>query len=310
MKDKLWVDKYRPTTLDDYVFSDEKVRELCFSYVDNKVFPHLLLSGIQGTGKTTLARILINECGLNKIDIKTVNASSKTGIDNVRDGIETFCKTLPLGSFKVVLMEEADSLSVAAQKALRAIIEDSSDNVRFIFTCNYPNKIIEPIQSRLTNIHITELDHDSFVENIVNIIDKENVIVGNIDFIENHINSNYPDMRKTINSIQKSSVSGTLRDVWNQKSFGDIDDWIVAWKVGAHQQMKDKKETMMSIVSTINLDGSVDQVYRVMYENVNNLAEELRDNAISIIADHLYKSAFVADQEINLAACIVEIFDV
>jgi DNA polymerase III delta prime subunit len=302
MKNNLWVEKFRPKNLDEYVFSNDKVRELCFSYVKSKEFPHLLLSGTAGTGKTTLARILINECNLNTIDVKTINASSKTGIDSVRTGIETFCKTLPMGDFKVVLLEEADSLSIPAQKALRAIIEDSSNTVRFIFTCNYPEKIIEPLHSRLQNIHITELDFDSFVENVAKILDSENIEVDDIQLIYDHVNEYFPDMRKTINSIQQSSITGKLTSAVAEKiASSEIESWKKGW-------VSPKKNKLMTIVSQINTDD-VDKIYRIMYDSVGNLSESLRDNAYSVIADHLYKSTFVADQEINLMACIVEIFE-
>jgi len=311
MKEKLWVEKYRPTTLDDYVFSDERVRELCISYVEAKEFPHLLLSGIQGIGKTTLARILIKECELNPIDVKTINASSKTGIDSVRNGIENFCKTLPMGEFKVVLLEEADSLSLAAQKALRAIIEDSSDSVRFIFTCNYPEKIIEPLHSRLQNIHFTELDYFNFVKNIANIIENENVTVDNVDFVEEHISTYYPDMRKTINSIQQSSVTGTLCGVISKsKGSSDLEEWVKVWEMPPCTETDypgKKKKMLEEIVSNMNLDN-IDAVYRVMYDNVKNLPQLIRDDAIVVIAEHLYKSSFMSDQEINLKSCVVQIF--
>lgn len=300
IEEKIWERKYRPKTLDDYVFSNESTKKLFESYVSEGDIPHLLISGIQGTGKSTITEILVNSMLSYSSDIVKINASTESGIDNVRERIVNECQTFPMGDFKVIILEEADGLSHAAQKALRATIDTYGDVVRFIFTANYVNKIIPALSSRTQQIHIDELDDEQILERIAYIIDQEQLEVDNVDFVYNHIDRYKPDMRKIINSIEQSSKDGKLGDVMTGGSGTDfLEQWQNEW-AGTPDF-----DTLFELA--INTDQhNFEQAYTVMYNNSNKLDNELQ--AITTIADFLYKAQVVASQEIMMKACLIELF--
>ena len=151
---ELWVEKYRPSTVNGYVFRDETQKMQVLQWIKEKSIPHLLLSGNAGIGKTTLAKILLNELDVNSLDVLEINASRERGIDEVRERITRFVSMIPFGDFKVVLLDEADYLTPAAQASLRGVMEEYHETSRFILTCNYPNKIIPAIHSRCQSFHI------------------------------------------------------------------------------------------------------------------------------------------------------------
>lgn len=301
MLEKLWVEKYRPTNLSDYVFQNQQQRTMFESLVTKKEIPNLLLSGVQGTGKTTLSKILCNELDIDPSDRLVINASSESGIDNVREKITNFCSTFPLSKFKIVCLEECDGLSHHAQLALRHVMEEYSDTVRFILTCNYPHKIIPAIQSRTQHIHIEEFDMDALFDRVLQILNNENIQVENPDFLVNHVAKFAPDLRKIINSLQQSSTTGTLEDVGSSQSVDIEDKWSDAWK-------NPTLENLLSLVGLVD-NNNYEKFYETMYKNVENLNDpKLINNAIIVIAEHLYKSSLVSNQEINLAACVIKIF--
>lgn len=303
MKDKIWYEKYQPKDLNEYVFSNQESEKLFNAFVDNKEIPHLLISGTQGTGKTSMVHILINELGIAKFDTKIINASSETGVANIRDKVEAFCKTLGTSPFKIVVFEEAEGLSDQAQKALRSLIDSSSDGVRFIFTSNYPDKIIPALHSRLQHVHITELDYDSVTGVIAEILDNEGIDLYQIEDMYSHIDAYIPDMRKIINSIQQHSTSGTLKPLGDTISGSDgFDAWEDMWSKGTPD-----KDDLLDVIPQLDL-SSPEQYYRVMYESIIKADKKLDEAAIVTIADHLYKSNFVADQEINLMSCVILIY--
>lgn len=300
-----WVEKYRPKTLDEYIFSSDEVKDILMQYIEEQDIPNMLLSGIQGTGKTTVARIIINELGIQKNDVRTINASSNNGIANVRNNIESFVKTAGLSKFKIVLLEEADGLSHDAQKALRSTIEDYVNfGVRFILTCNYPNKIIPALHSRMTaHIHIQQLHKETVLERVAYILENENINVENIDYVYEHIDTYYPDMRKIINSLQFSSGTGTLQGVIGTSEYAaDNEKWEECWSSNPNE------DDLIELIRNMEIDNT-ESIYRTMYDNVKNLPEDKQKNAYVTIADHLYRSAFVADQEINLLACVINVFE-
>ena len=173
MKD-IWVEKYRPKTVDEYVFKDEAQKNQVKSWITDGGIPHLLFSGSPGTGKTTLAKVLINDLGVQDADVLLINASRDNGVDLIRRKITNFSETMPWGDYKVILLDEADYISAEGQAALRGVMEQYHMSVRFILTCNYPNKIIPALQSRCQGFHITSLDTNEFTARIAEILIENN----------------------------------------------------------------------------------------------------------------------------------------
>ena len=173
---ELWVEKYRPNTVDGYVFRDNAQREQVSTWIRDKSIPHLLFSGAAGIGKTTLAKLLFNELDLNPLDILEINASRTNSVDDVRDKIVSFVQMIPFGDFKVVLLDEADYLSPSAQAALRGVMEEYHNTARFVMTCNYPNRIIPAIHSRCQGFHIAKVDQTEFTARVATILITEGVI--------------------------------------------------------------------------------------------------------------------------------------
>lgn len=298
--EKLWVERYRPKTLDDYIFQSSEIRERCEKFIANQEIPNLLLSGIHGTGKSTLARILIEEVGVTGSDLLRINAF---GVDAVRDRIESFCKnSISLSSpFKIVLLEEANRLTRDAQEALKDVTELYSDHCRFIFTTNNPSKIIPELHSRFQEIEFNSIDENAVIERIGYILDQEDIRVDNAEDIMDHIDAFYPDLRKIIQTLQQNSATGVLKPFSNVVS-GDVDsEWREIWR---NKPDFKKLQALLPNISVSNIDS----YYRVMYENVDKLKKDLRENAILAIADHLDRCSRSGDQEINLHACLIKVF--
>jgi replication factor C small subunit len=172
---ELWVEKYRPKTIDGYVFRDGAQKHQVETWVKDKSIPHLLLSGSAGIGKTTLAKVLINEIGIEEFDLLEINASRTNSVEDVRDKIVNFVSMIPFGPFKVVLLDEADYLSPNAQAALRGVMEEYHSTARFILTCNYPNRIIPALHSRCQGFHVERTDIDEFTARVATILVEESV---------------------------------------------------------------------------------------------------------------------------------------
>jgi replication factor C small subunit len=300
---ELWTEKYRPSTITDYVFRDDAQRKQVQGWVDSGSIPHLLFSGAPGTGKTTLAKVLINMLNVNEYDVLEINASRENSVDSVREKITNFVATMPFGEFKVVLLDEADYISPNGQAALRGVMETYSSTARFILTCNYPNKVIPALHSRCQGFHIEKIDTTEFTARIATVLVTEGVEI-DIDTLDSYVKATYPDLRKCINLVQMNSVDGKL--VRPQES----DSAMADYRLAVVDLFKEGKllEARKLLCSQVRAD-EMDELFRWMYDNLElwSDTQEGQDQAVLIIAKGLRNIPMVADQEINLAATLVEL---
>ena len=299
---ELWVEKYRPKTIKDYVFKDEQQKRLIQGWIKDKSIPHLLFAGSAGTGKTTLAKVLINELDVQASDVMFINASRTNSVEDVRDKIVTFSSTIPWGDFKIVLLDEADYLSPNAQAALRGVMEEYYANVRFILTCNYDNKIIPALKSRCQVFQIQKQDIDEFFARMKHILDSEEVKYEEY-LLATFVAATAPDMRKTINNLQQNIIDGKLT---TPEQSSDDSAWLV--KMVDLFKSGNIRDARKLVVANARPDEYED-IYRKLYENIDWFGDtpEKQDNAVIIIRDGLVKHSQVADVEINLSATLVEL---
>lgn len=299
---ELWVEKYRPKTLDGYVFRDEHQKKQIQTWVKDKSIPHLLFSGSAGIGKTTMAKILVNELGIEDYDVLEINASRTNSVDDVRDKITNFVQMMPFGPFKIVLLDEADYLSPNAQAALRGVMEEYSGTSRFILTCNYPNRIIPALHSRCQGFHIERVDQTEFTARVATILVEENVEF-DLDTLDNYVKVAYPDLRKCINMLQQNVADGKLvganeADAGEQEWKFDMVDLFKAGKIN---------EARKILCGKLRAE-EMEEVYRWLYDNLEIFGEEQKqDSAILIIKQALVDHTICVDSEVNLAACLVKL---
>ena len=300
---ELWTEKYRPTTIDEYVFRDENQKHQVQGWVDSGAIPHLLFSGAPGVGKTTLAKVLLNELEINEYDILEINASREGKVDDVREKIIGFVQTIPFGDLKVVLLDEADYISPNGQAALRGVMETYASTARFILTCNYPTKIIPALHSRCQGFHIDKIDKTEFTARVATVLVTENVDI-NIDTLDSYVKATYPDLRKCINLVQMNTIDGKL--ISPQESDNATADYRLA-VVNLFKQGK-ILEARKLLCSQVRPE-EMDELYRWMYNNLElwSTTQNGQDKAVLIIAKGLRNIPMVADQEINLAACLIEL---
>ena len=299
---ELWVEKYRPKTVDGYVFRDEAQRSQVKTWIKDKTIPHLLFSGNAGIGKTTLAKLLFNELELNDLDILEINASRTNSVDDVRDKIVNFVQMSPFGEFKVVLLDEADYLSPNAQAALRGVMEEYHTTARFILTCNYPNRIIPALHSRCQGFHIAKIDQTEFTARVAEILIGEGV-TPNIDILDTYVKATYPDLRKCINMVQMNCQDNSLLAP-HEGDTGESD-----WKLEMVELFKAGKiqEARKLLCGTVRPE-EMEDIFRWLYDNIELFGdEEKQDQAVLIIKQGLVDHTLVVDPEINLAATLIRL---
>ena len=301
MKD-LWVEKYRPKSIDGYVFRDNHQRKQVETWIKDKSIPHLLLSGSAGIGKTTLAKILIGELGIEYYDVLEINASRTNSVDDVRDKITNFVQMIPFGPFKVVLLDEADYLSPNAQAALRGVMEEYHSTARFILTCNYPNRIIPAIHSRCQGFHVERTDITEFTARVATILVDE-VVDFDLETLDNYVKVTYPDLRKCINLVQQNVQEGKLMSP-SKGDQGEADwkfDMVELFKAG---KINDARKMLCGKLRAEEME----EVYRWLYDNLTVFgSDENQDKAILIIKQGLVDHTLISDPEINLSATLVKL---
>lgn len=307
---KQLIEKYRPKTIDGYVFKDEFLKNKIISYItkanehDGSIpFPNLLFGGRAGTGKTTLAYILCNECNVLKSDIMYINASRENNIETVRNKINAFCSTMSVGDFKVIILDEFDRMSLAGQDALKSMFEIYSSTVRFIATANSPEKIIEPLHSRFQVFNFQSVDYDTFLDRLAEILTKENITF-DLDNLEKIINKSFPDLRKAINLIDQFTVNGVLTEFVsedieiNENLFSDI-----------LTNGKNKKYLKVRELSSQFRSDELEQFLLWAFRNIEIIVDdpEIYGDAFVIIKEGLKNLKDVADVEIHISSIVAEL---
>jgi len=299
---QLWIEKYRPKTLDGYVFKDQTHRDLINQWIKDGSIPHLLLSGSAGVGKTTIAKILINQLGVANSDVMFANGSKEARKIEWVDKLIMFCQTMPFSDFKIVLIDEADYMNInSVQPALRNLMEDYSESVRFILTCNYPNKIMPAIHSRCQHLRFEKIDLTEYTARLAEILFAEEIEFS-LDVLDTYVKAFYPDLRKCIGEIQLNSYDKVL----NAKS---TESSLLDWRIDMVDLFKDGKisDARRLICSQI-LPDEMDEIYRWLYDNIELFSDdEKQESAILIIKQGLVDHALVVDPEINLAATLIRL---
>ena len=303
---KAWTEKYRPKTLDDYVWINDEQREQVESWVRDGYLPDIMLSGGPGCGKTSLAKLLMILLKVDVSDIKYVNASKDTGIDYFRDLIN-FCETMPNGMYRYVILDEVDRASPQAKDLLKSTIEQYESVCRWIFLTNRPHMITGPLQSRMQGYHIESLNKEQFITRAATILMNEGIELNedNFDILEEYVTATYPDLRRCINMLQQNCRSGTLKRPSN-KSVGRNSEYMV----NAVNLFKNGKiHEARKLICENATDGDFEGIYKMLYQNLDwwGKDDESQHKAIVIIANRLRDNSLIADQELGLAACLVEL---
>ena len=301
---ELWTETYRPKTIDGYVFTDVSTKEQVEEWIKESSIPHLLLHGPAGTGKTTLAKILVNQCGIDGYDFLQVNASRDNGVDFLKKQIEGFVSTMPFGHLKIVLLDEADYLSPPAQGLLRGLMETYQSQARFILTCNLVHKIITPLKSRCVELHINKTDQTEFTARAATVLVTEGVEF-EIDTLDSYVRATYPDLRKCLNLLQPNSSTGTLLSPKSSEAGSTADYRLAMVDMMKNGRVRQARELLCSQARPEEME----EIFRWMYDNLElwGKTHELQDEAIVIIRKGMVSHTQCGDPEINLSATLVEL---
>ena len=296
---ELWVEKYRPTTLDGYV-GNEVIKNKIEDYLKQGSIQNLLLHGVAGTGKTTLAKLLVKNIDC---DYLYINASDERGIDTIREKIQPFALSMGFNDVKIVILDEADYLTPQAQATLRHTIEACSATTRFILTCNYLERIISPLQSRCQTFEITPPSKGDVWNKCENILHNENVEFETTK-IKAAIDTHYPDIRKIINTLQGSVVDGQIKIDDNSLKNSQLGGLIVDALI---------RKAKLSEIRQILADSGArefDDLFKYIYDKSSTLFGDKEGEAILIIAKYQYEYTFVLEKEICVAAMLNKLLDI
>jgi len=299
-ENSLWVESYRPDTLEGYV-GNEHILEKVKIYIENEDVPHLLLYGQAGTGKTTLAKIITNQIDC---DVMYINASDENNVDTVRDKIRGFASSMGFRKWKIIILDESDYLTPNAQAALRNLMETFSKSTRFILTCNYVEKIIDPIQSRCQTFGITPPSKKEVAVRLKEILDTEGVSY-EISDLAILVNSGYPDIRRVLNAAQRQVINGVMKiDKTSTIQANYMDDVLNVLK--SDDNLKDSFRKVRQIIADSKVRDFT-PFYRFLYDSVDEYASGKVGNIILKIAEAQYQDASVVDKEINVMAMMLGI---
>lgn len=309
MINKLWTEAYRPKSLDEYVFVDERQKQVIQKWVSEGTIPNVLFCGDPGTGKSSLARVLINELGVEDYDVLEINASRENGVDIVRNKINSFAETMPFGRFKIVFLDEADYTSPQMQAALRNDMEAYSNTVRFILTCNYEHKIIPALrESRCTKLHIARPDTTEFTARAATVLVSENIDF-ELDTLDSYVRASYPDLRKCLNLLQANSLTGKLEP---PQSVGNSEEELLLEATNLFKAGKilEGRQHLLQYLSMY--PGKIEDIYVWMYNNLDlwGNTQEKKDAAIIYIRNGLANLPLVGIPEISLAATLAEVVNI
>ena len=298
-ENSLFVEKYRSKTLEDYI-GNEQLKSIVAQYIEKNDLQNLLLYGTPGTGKTTLAKLIVNNFNC---DFLYINSSDERGIDTIRDKVQGFASSASFKPIKIIILDEADFLTIQAQASLRNIIETYSRTTRFILTCNYLERIIDPLQSRCQVLKITPPSKKEVAQHVANVLDKEEINY-ELEDLALVVNKHYPDVRKILNTCQVNTVDNTLK----------IDNTVLTggYKDGLLKELKspskDSFKNIRQILADSNLDDFED-VYRFLYDNLDEYGKNDLAKATIIIdiENYMYHANFRIDKEINVMALLASI---
>jgi DNA polymerase III delta prime subunit len=300
VNNSLWVEKYRPKRLSEYV-GNEHLKEKVADYLQSGDVPHLLFFGKAGTGKTTLAKLIVNSINCDHI---IINASDENNVDTVRNKVKGFASTIGFKDMKVIILDEFDYMTPNAQAILRNLMETFSKHCRFILTCNYVEKVIDPIQSRCQTFQIVPPSKKEVAVQISQILGKEGVSFQPTDLVP-IIDSSYPDIRKIINTCQLNSSKGQLKLDTTSVIDSDIKSKVVEILKGSDAKPNKWKNIRQAIADARISDFT--ELYTFLYEKVDEYGGNNTSNIILILSESQHKDALVVDKEITFMSCIIQI---
>ena len=300
----LFTERFRPTDPKDYI-GNEVFKSSLDQWIKQQDIPHILLYGPAGTGKTTAAKLITANLDCDSIYI---NCSDENGIETIREKVKSFASAATFRALKVVIMDEADFLTINAQAALRNVIESFSKTTRFVFTCNYVERIIDPIQSRCQTLKIVPPSKEDIIEHLVKILTKENISFDSSDVIS-VVNSNYPDVRKMLNIIQMSTIDGGQNDLYLR-----IDKDVIVSSNYMNKVLNELKKprpdwkSIRQIIINANV-SDFEVFYRFLYDNASKYLDGKEGMVAIYVNEYSYQANFRIDKEINIMALISKLIE-